>query len=135
MSGTKEKTKQTSKSTVSLSKKPSELFPPESLQQKKEGIWNSYDFENMPEMNKAQLDSFKPVSKEQHLDFKKTIAQGRTAGRPAKASEEKEQIRSIRISDQLLNKIKASALKAGLPWQSYVKKILIKELGQTEPNL
>ena len=135
MSGTKEKTKQTSKSTVSLSKKPSELYPPESLQQKKEGIWNSYDFENMPEMNKAQLDSFKPVSKEQHLDFKKTIAQGRTAGRPAKASEEKEQIRSIRISDQLLNKIKASALKAGLPWQSYVKKILIKELGQTEPNL
>jgi predicted DNA binding CopG/RHH family protein len=79
-------------------------------------------------MTDEQLDSFKLISEEQHLRFKKMLAGGKRTGRPPKPLDEKEHIHAIRFSDQLVQRIKEKAVIAGLPWQTFMKKILSEEL-------
>ena len=85
----------------------------------------------MPELTEEQAASFRPITQEEHLRFKKMLAGGKRTGRPTKPLDEKEHVHGIRFSDQLLNKIKAKADVVGLGWQTYVKKILAAEVEKT----
>ena len=106
----------------------------ESLAQKKKDAWEGYDDQELPEMTDEQLTSFKPVSKEQHLRFKKVVAEAKKMGRPPKPLEEKERVHAIRFSDHLLDALKAKAHKAGLRWQTYAKQILTAEINKTDKS-
>jgi len=95
----------------------------ESSPSSKKKVWKDYDFENLPELNKSQLKSFKKVSGVQHNKFKKAVV--KHFGRPKKDPALKENIVSIRLSNFFLDKIKKRANSEGYTgWQSFAKKVL-----------
>lgn len=104
-------------------KKLSGSSQPEGLPNSKKNVWKNYDFENLPELNKSQLKSFKKVSGTEHNKFKKAVV--KHFGRPKKDPALKENIVSIRLSNFFLDKIKKRAISEGYPgWQSFAKKVL-----------
>ncbi len=116
------------KGTLTKTAKRSALSQQENSHPKKKGAWEGYDFENLPHLSDEQLASFRKVTPEEHERFKRIVSEGKKVGRPLKPQEEKEHIRSIRISDHLLEAIKTKADKLGIGWQTYVKKVVSEDL-------
>lgn len=50
-------------------------------------------------------------------------------GRPKKTTEEKENPIAVRFSKRFLSLIRKAASDRGLPWQSFIKATLAKEIG------
>jgi predicted DNA binding CopG/RHH family protein len=87
----------------------------------------NYDFESLPELNSEQVAALRRVSKSRHEELKSAVE--KRVGRPKKASEEKENIVSIRFSNSFLDRIKRKAKEEGYTkWQTYAKHILEEQI-------
>lgn len=110
--------------------------PQEASLPKKKGLFQDYDYENLPELTAEQLKAFKRVSPEQHKRFSEIetiqvlsggkVVETKKIGRPRKHPHEKENVVSIRLSKAFLQRLKKKAGKIG--WQTYVKQVLEKHL-------
>lgn len=89
----------------------------------------------MPELTMEQLGTFRPAKSEKKAQLAQagtivvldgeTVVATRKVGRPQKSAQEKEMVRSIRLSESFLARLKARAEAAGYTgWQTYAKKLL-----------